>query len=96
MTQDKQWTREDSFELISDAISDSLDVDWNGGTGAQSVLAALEANGLTVAPVAPSPAVAGLVGAGRAVVEAHWDAQAMGPFVRKLVAALAAYDKEQG
>lgn len=44
------WTRDDLIDLIESAINDSMDMDWTAKTGALSVIAALEAESLAVAP----------------------------------------------
>jgi hypothetical protein len=42
------WTREELKDLISDAITNSIDMDWNSGIGAESVLDALAKEGLVI------------------------------------------------
>lgn len=42
------WTREEIRDLIAEAISDSLDMDWQPSWGADAVLRALEAASLSV------------------------------------------------
>lgn len=41
-------TKEELTDLIADAITDSLDMDWNSHDGARSVVAALIAAGLVI------------------------------------------------
>lgn len=47
--------RQDILDLISDALGDSMDMDWNYAVGARYILAALERHGLIRQDVGPSP-----------------------------------------
>lgn len=41
-----EWTREDIKQLLTDAISASIDLDWQPGDGAEACVHALEQHGL--------------------------------------------------
>lgn len=43
-------TREDLTDIISDALGDSMDVDWNYATGARYVIDALIKEGVITLP----------------------------------------------
>ncbi|GAA0212711.1 hypothetical protein QOZ96_001086 [Brevundimonas nasdae] len=43
------WSKDDIEDLISDALSDSFDLDWDAGDGAKAVLKAIEREGLLAA-----------------------------------------------
>lgn len=44
------WEREDIEDLMADAISDSMDMDWTARDGARAVQSELDRNGLSVVP----------------------------------------------
>lgn len=43
-----EWTAEEIEDLLSDAIDDSLDMDWTSKLGARSIMRELAANGLHI------------------------------------------------
>lgn len=43
-----EWTAEEIEDLLSDAIDDSLDMDWTSKLGARSIMRELAANGLRI------------------------------------------------
>lgn len=50
----EDWSRDDIETLISDALTDSFDVDWDAGDGAMAVLRALEKEGLLLRAQPPA------------------------------------------
>jgi len=49
------WTDQELIDLIGDAISDSMDMDWTSTDGAKAALAALQKEGLLRTDVPPLP-----------------------------------------
>ena len=44
-------TEDDLIDMLSEAISDSMDMDWRSSDGARSILARLKDEGLMIAPI---------------------------------------------
>ncbi len=43
-----EWTAEDIEDLVADAISDSMDIDWTARDGAREIMRQLAENGLHI------------------------------------------------
>lgn len=48
MTQVSEWTAEEIEDMLSDAIDDSLDMDWTSRLGARSIMRELDKLGLHI------------------------------------------------